>query len=337
MPYSVSVALCTYNGERYVDEQVRSILSQSRLPDEVVVADDGSTDQTLAIIRVAFEGSSVRLVVLEPEESPLGVTANFERAVRACSGDLIALCDQDDVWHFDRLDRALREFDQSPRLLLQHSDARLTDADGRPLGVTLFEGLSISPAELELIGHGRAFDAYLRRNLATGATVVFRRSLLEAALPFPREWVHDEWLAIMAAAIGTTQALEAQLIDYRQHGSNQIGVQKPTLRYKIGRMLEPRADRYQRLAERSAVLRSRLEALSAAGAGARAGAGASSVDERVLRLARQKASFEAARAHYPRARLLRLGPVLRQWRRGSYRVLSSQGDLDIARDVLQPA
>src|SRR5690606_3991787 len=139
--------------------------------------------------------------------------------------------------------------------------------------------------------------------------------------------VHDEWLAIVAAALGRTQVLDAQLIDYRQHGSNQIGVQKPTLRYKIGRMLEPRVDRYQRLAERSAVLRARLGELAAGGF---------DLDDRVLRLARQKASFEAARAQYPAARPLRLGAVLRQSRRGSYRVLSSQGDLDIARDLLQP-
>lgn len=321
---SISVALATYNGERFVAEQVRSILSQSRRPDELVVADDGSTDATLDVIRAthAASGQGTQLRVLE-QGRRLGVTKNFERAVAACTGELIALSDQDDVWHVDRLVAAQASFEARPDLLLQHSDARLVDADGGPLGIGLLEALWVSGAERNAIHRGDAFSAYLRRNLVTGATVTFRASLLRSAMPFPSSWVHDEWLAAIAAAVGEVELVEEPLIDYRQHGANQIGATKPTLRYRVSRMLEDRGDRYERLALRAEALATRLADLP--------------VPESMLAAARDRARFDRVRASLPRRRLARLGTVLSEHRAGSYRRLSSQGALDVVRDILQPA
>ncbi|WP_403023546.1 glycosyltransferase family 2 protein [Salinibacterium sp. GXW1014] len=321
---TISVALATYNGERFVAEQVESILAQSRRPDELVVADDGSTDATLDIIRATHEAarSGVSLRVLDPG-GRRGVTKNFERAVSACEGELIVLSDQDDRWHPDRLERAAASFEARPGLLLQHSDARLVDAAGRPLDVGLFEALWVSPAERQAIHGGEAFSAYLRRNLVTGATVAFRATLLEYAMPFPSTWVHDEWLAAIAAAIGEVELVEEPLIDYRQHGANQIGATKPTLRYRISRMLEERGDRYEILAVRAEALADRLAQLP--------------VPEAILAAARDRARFDRVRAGLPRRRLARLGTVLDEHRAGSYRRLSSQGALDVFRDILQPA
>lgn len=322
---SISVALCTYNGARFVEEQLQSILDQTLRPTEIVVADDGSTDDTIARLRAVFEGAhdnSIELRVL-PVGERLGVTANFQRAVEACRGDVIVLCDQDDVWHADRLATAVPEFASDAELLLQHSDALLVDMDGASLGHGLLEGLAVSTAERRLIADGRAVEALIRRNLVTGATTAFRKDLLSSALPFPPEWVHDEWLALIAASTGRMQLLERQLIDYRQHGSNQIGVAKPTLSYRIGRMLEPRGSRYEDLSRRSQILLSRLEDLTIA--------------EEVLELVREKAQFEHVRAGLPRRRFSRILPVFRQWRAGSYARLSSQGSFDVVRDILQPA
>jgi glycosyltransferase involved in cell wall biosynthesis len=321
---SISVALATFNGEQFIAEQVRTILTQTRRPDELVVADDGSTDSTLDIIRRSHDalGEGVTLRILEPGDR-LGVTKNFERAVVACTGELIVLSDQDDAWHEDRLEVASASFERRPGLLLQHADADLVAGDGSPLGLGLLEALWVSDAERNEIATGRAFEANLRRNLVTGATVMFSASLLESALPFPESWVHDEWLAIIAAATGEVELLDAPLIDYRQHGGNQIGASKPTLRYRIGRMLEERGDRYERLARRAAALAERLETLPVA-------------PDR-LAAARDRARFDQVRAGLPRRRLARLGPVLREHRAGSYRRLSSQGTLDVIRDLLQPA
>ncbi|AWB88649.1 glycosyltransferase family 2 protein [Salinibacterium hongtaonis] len=322
---TISVALCTYNGARYIEEQLRSIVSQSVAPSEIIISDDGSTDSTLDVIRgflQEYDTGSTAITILGGAAN-VGVTANFQRAIEASSGDLVVLCDQDDVWHVNRIEKAISSFDSRPALLLQHSDARLIDDEGEPLGLSLLDALSASREERAAINGPRPLGAFIRRNLATGATVAFRRSLLEWALPFPSNWVHDEWLAVIAAALGEVELLDAELVDYRQHGNNQIGVRKPTLRYRLGRMLEPRGTRYVTLASRSATLADRLETLP--------------VDDYALELARNRARFDAMRATLSPHRVCRLRTVLREYRAGSYAALASQGNLDVARDLLQPA
>jgi len=320
---SVSVALCTYNGAAYLGDQLRSILEQSVPPAEIVIADDGSTDGTLELIEgVIAAGPAVSIRLLRGV-APLGVTRNFERAIRATTGDLVVLCDQDDVWHPDRVAVALRDFEASPGLLLWHSDARLVDGAGADLGFGLFESLALTSADIAEINDGDALAVYIRRNLVTGATAVIDRRLLSAALPFPDAWVHDEWLGAIAAATGRVHVSTTASIDYRQHSTNQIGVVRPTLRHRIGRMLEPRGDRYAILAARAEALVRRLETVGDHPA--------------ALRLAERKLEFEVERARYPQNRLARVRPVLRRLRSGSYRELSSQGTLDVVRDIIQPA
>jgi glycosyltransferase involved in cell wall biosynthesis len=316
--------LCTHNGELYIEEQLRSILAQTVKPYEVVVSDDASTDRTLEIVDYVWRAlpDAPRLVVL-PNKTALGVTAHFEQAVSACEGDLIALSDQDDVWVPGRLEAVIAKFESRPGLELLFSDARLVTETGKPLGASLFEALEISAADLEAMRSGDAFATLLRRNLVTGATTVFRRSLLEDAAPFESDWVHDEWLAIIAAARGEIDWIPEQLIDYRQHGANQIGVVAPTVRYKVSRVLEPRGDRNEKLAIRATALLGRLEAMQA--------------DARLIELARGKLAHEAFRAALPSNRALRLWPVLRAARTGGYRRFCSRGRVDILRDLLQPA
>ena len=327
MTADISVALCTYNGAEYVEEQLASILEQARTPDELVVSDDGSSDGTLEVVAATVAAAAARgiapEVVVLAGTAPSGVTANFERAVAKTTRPLIALSDQDDIWHADRLSTLAARFDDEG-LTFVHTDARLVDEGGAPLGSTLFESLELSDEELRLEERGRAFDALLRRNLATGATVVFRRELLARARPFPPEWVHDEWLAIIAAATGRVGVVRETTIDYRQHGANQIGVTEPTLRYKVRRMLEPRGDRNMKLAKQFAVLADRLETLGEA------------VPAAYVSAARQKADFEATRAAMPPNRIRRVGTVFGLARRRLYSRFASRGRLDIIRDLLQP-
>lgn len=323
----VSVALCTFNGARYLEEQLRSILAQGDFVDEIIVADDGSTDDTITIARrIAAEAESAGLRVhfqLLTTGGGHGVTKNFERAISACRNDLIALADQDDVWLPGKLRRMVGAFATSPALLFLHTDARLVDENGTPTGERLLDTLEIGEREREAIHRGEAFGLFLRRNLATGATSMIRRRLLESALPFPASWVHDEWLAMIAAATGRLDFLPEPLIDYRQHGANQIGVRAPTLRVKVRRVLEERGDRNRELAERSASLVERLSALDAA--------------PEILSAAQDKAVLERFRAELPGNRFGRVLPVLREALSGSYRRFASQGALDVVRDLLQPA
>jgi Glycosyl transferase family 2 len=325
----VSVALCTFNGEQFIVEQLRSIFAQSILPGELVVSDDGSTDRTVELVRAEFEASARRgdpvTTRLIQGDRPLGVVRNFERAMSATGLDLIALSDQDDVWAPARLERITREFRTRPSLEFLFSDARLVDDDGRPVGSSLFEALEISEADRRSINDGDAFTPFIRRNLATGATVVIRRRLLQRAMPFPDEWVHDEWLGILAAATGGVGFLPDPLIDYRRHGGNQIGVKDPTLANKVRRVLMPRGDRNTGLAERSAILAAKLQDLGAA------------VPDRVLETARGKARFEAVRAAMSDNRLARVPAIVRLAARGDYERFASRGRADIIRDALQPA
>jgi glycosyltransferase involved in cell wall biosynthesis len=322
VPGSVSVALCTRNSARFIEAQIRSILTQTVPPGELIVSDDASTDGTVEIIRGLVERSPVEvpLTVLSNAE-PIGVTANFQQAVLACTLPLIALSDHDDIWMPDRIEGDLAVFEADPGLLLLHSDAVLIDETGEPLPSTLFESLSIRPRERREDSGDQAFRAYIRRNLVTGAATMFRRVLLDLAIPFPAEWVHDEWLGVIAAAYGGARMAPRAVIRYRQHGDNVIGVREPTLSNRLSRMLEPRRDRYRVISARSDVLEQRLAQLDP--------------PSPWHPLAARKAAFERKRATYPAQRWRRIPRILSHGLRGDYRALSSQGSLDMARDLVQ--
>jgi len=325
MMADVSVALCTRNGARYLPAQVHSICTQVPLPREIVLSDDGSSDDSVAVVRQAMAAcgvaSSVALTVFENRPA-LGVTRNFEQAIRACRHELIALSDQDDVWHPGRLARMAACFEARPELLLLHTDARLVDGELRPLGDTLFHALEVQAGELEAIAQGRAFEVFLRRNLVTGATTMFRRSLLAAALPFSGEWVHDEWLAALAAATGRVDVLPEALIDYRQHGSNQIGARRPTLSDKLAKAMAARGSKHMQRWRRAQALLDRLLALQGL------------VPEPVVNAQRGKVAHQRFRAELPAARLARLLPVLREAASGRYERFG-RGKQAIAQDLLE--
>lgn len=329
MPRTVSVALCTFNGARYIRRQLASVLAQTLPPTQLVVSDDGSTDATVAMLQEelrahqAATGWSPEVVLLR-NETPLGVTANFEQALRASTGELIALCDQDDEWEPRKLEKLVAMFDARPGLGFLHTDARLIDDDGDPVGGTVFGALEVSEADRAAVHSGRAFSVFVRRNIATGATAMVHRDLVAECVPFPSVWVHDEWLAIQAAARDRLDLSEEQLTRYRRHSANQIGAGDPTLGHKIRRVLGARGDRNRMLAERSRILADSLR-------------DATGVDSSKAALAEEKAAFESARAQLPANRLRRFVPVLRLAAAGGYPRLASQGWMDVVRDVFQPA
>lgn len=322
----ISVALCTHNGAKFVSEQIQSVLQQTRPVDEIVLSDDASQDDTVHIVEQAVaeyreaHGSAPELRILR-NDPPLGVTKNFERALLATTGNLVALSDQDDVWHAEKVERLSQLFTDSG-VHLVFSNARQVDADGGYLGHDLFEALALTTGERRLVVEGRAYEQFLRRNLATGATVMLRRSLVDIASPFPESWLHDEWLAIVAAALGDVRLHDDALTDYRQHGANQVGMAKLNLRRKFGMFAEPRTERNLRLFVRARALAERIGDIE----------GVSSVR---IAAAREKYLFEQARQAYPRARLLRLVPVWRQLSLGRYSKYGT-GLKDAVRNIIQP-
>lgn len=318
---TVSVALATRNGAGFIREQLDSILRQQPSVDEIVVSDDASHDSTVDIVKsVADANPQVVFRVLE-HPAPLGVTANFETAIRACAGDLVLLCDQDDVWLEQRVARAVAAFRGRPDLLVLHADARLVDAEGRPIG-TLFGALGIGSSEVERIHRGDAFELLLRRNVVTGATMAVRRDFALASGPFPESWLHDEWLAILAAAHDGVDVEERQLIEYRQHGSNAVGANTRGLRERLSRLSAPGRPRNARLLARATDLVGRLP-------------GQEEVPERYVSAARAKLDHERFRSGLPARRAARVGGVVREWRRGGYRRFGN-GMQDVLRDLVQP-
>ncbi len=322
----LSVAMCTHNGAAFVGEQVRSILAQRPAPRELVVGDDASTDDTVSEVERAVSEAraaepllQTRLTVLRRAE-PLGVTANFAATIAACSGALVALSDQDDCWPAGRLERVMGTF-RDPAVLLVHSDARLVDATGAALGATLLQVLEVSAADRDDLTRGDAWPVLLRRNLVTGATVVVRRSLAERAQPFPASWVHDEWLAIVAAAHGGVRLIDEPLIDYRQHGANVIGATRVTWSRRWQRLREPRDARAARLVARAQALVERLPVQGVA--------------ESMMTDAHGKLAFERARAAAPAWQPARVPGIVARLLGGEYRRFA-RGPIDVLRDLVQP-
>lgn len=325
----ISVALCTHNGAAYVREQVTSILTQSRPVSEIVVSDDASSDGTVSLIertvadwRAEGRRTPLALRVLRNEQ-PLGVTANFEQALAACTGELVALSDQDDRWRPRKIETMATSFEARPNLSLLFSDASMISGAGDRMGMTLFETLGVTAWERAEVHAGHAFEVLLRRNIVTGATVVLRRDLVGRAAPFPREWVHDEWLAVVAAATGEVDFLEQPLIDYRQHGSNQIGATVLTGTGRLARLRTPRTGRNERLLARAARLAERI------------GSFRPEPDPPRIDHAADKLEHEKVRTALPPARLARVPGVLREWRTGRYGSCGLGGQ-DVLRDLVQP-
>lgn len=221
----ISLALCTYNGEQYLSEQLESIASQTRPPDELVVCDDRSSDGTLQILR-RFAQSTSFPVRIQENASNLGSTRNFEKAINLCEGEIIALADQDDVWDLRKLECVEEVFARSPNVGLLFTDAEMVDQDLRPLGSSLWDW-TFTPEEQRLVKDGQAFSVLIRRNVVTGATMALRSRFKKLALPIPDDdWLlHDGWIAIVVAAFADlVVALPDQLIKYRQHSGQQSGI-----------------------------------------------------------------------------------------------------------------
>ncbi|HXF45302.1 MAG TPA: glycosyltransferase family 2 protein [Burkholderiaceae bacterium] len=222
VPSKVSIALCTFNGERFVREQLESIWRQTRLPDEIVAVDDASADGTWAVLaRCAAESPVPIRLMRNPQR--LGYAQNFERAISLCAGEIVFLCDQDDVWMPEKIALMCVPFERDTSVMLVHSDALLVNAELKPLGVRLFRALGLTSAERAEEDSGNAFALLLKRNIVTGATCAIRREVYAHATPFDPNFVHDEWLALHAALRGRLVRLEQPLIRYRQHQANQIG------------------------------------------------------------------------------------------------------------------
>jgi glycosyltransferase involved in cell wall biosynthesis len=223
---AVSIALCTFQGEGYLGEQLESLMSQTRHPDEVVVGDDGSTDGTLDLLR-RFRERAPFPVDVHVNPTRLGAPENFGATMGRCRGDVILLCDQDDVWVPEKVERLARHFTGAARPALVFSDGELIDEHSAPLAQNLWKAQGVSTAALRRIRKGDALPVLCRQNVVTGATTAVDATYRDLLLPIPPGWMHDAWMALVMSCVATVQMDTTPLIEYRVHGSQQIGVPVP--------------------------------------------------------------------------------------------------------------
>ena len=244
----ISVALCTYNGESYLKDHLLSIIHQTVLPDELIICDDHSTDKTVEIINSLKALYSFPMFLhLNPVN--LGSTKNFEKAFRLCNGEIIVFADQDDIWKPRKIEAILKAFSDHPQAGFVFSDAELVDAHCRPLGMNLWESLGFDEKSLHEYVGGKQIETTIRRNIVTGTTMAMKESLKELIFPFPRSWIHDEWIATLVSIVGIKGVpIPEALVLYRQHSRQQIGVYKESMREIIRNSLGTGAADYERLA-----------------------------------------------------------------------------------------
>jgi glycosyltransferase involved in cell wall biosynthesis len=228
----ISVALCTYQGEKYLEEQLDSIAWQTRPPNELIVCDDGSSDETRTIVR-RFQTGVPFAVRLYTNEARLGPTKNFERAISLCEGDFIFLADQDDVWDPEKLRILASVLGRSSEVGAVFSDADVVDERLVPQGSSLWEIIEFTRALQKRFMARGALQVLMKRNVISGMTMGFRARFRDLVVPMPADWFHDCWIPLLIAAVGNVAMVPLRLVKYRQHPKQEVGIPKRGLASKI--------------------------------------------------------------------------------------------------------
>lgn len=220
----VSIAMCTYNGSANVLAQLQSFSDQTRLPEELIVCDDASTDATVEIVR-SFAAQAPFPVQLLINEKNLGFAANFAKALSQCGGDVIFLSDQDDVWLPTKLEKFVDVFSSDSEVGLAFCDALLVDGQLNSLGQTWWQSRHFEKRhQKQLIGAGGG--ALILKDptwMAAGATMAFRSTYRGLIEPIPVGCTHDAWIATIVSACSRVALISESLNQYRQHTAQVYG------------------------------------------------------------------------------------------------------------------
>lgn len=219
----ISVALCTYNGENFIEEQIQSILRQTMPVDEIVVCDDGSKDTTISIIRCIAEKTKVRIRIFKSEKA-LGVKKNFRKAIELCEGNYVFLSDQDDIWLPHKVETIMEWFTKHPNMSVVFTDAYLVNEHGvRYEKRTQYQGVGFRKFQQDMFCNGHGLEVFMMANRATGATMAFKKESVELR---EEDWgavLHDEYITVKALIKDELGVILEPLIEYRQHPSQQVG------------------------------------------------------------------------------------------------------------------
>ncbi len=215
----ISVALCTYNGQQFLLKQIESIFFQSFSVDEIIICDDNSTDNTISIIS-GFLQKYPEIIKLYINKNNLGIVRNFQKAISLCSGDVIFLCDQDDIWKKDKVEKTSNFFDENPLLYAVFSNADLINEFSLSLSKTLWDSL-LFKGTVNIFRH-----LLFYRNVVTGACLTIKKETLKLILPFPEKgkMLHDEWIALKLSKVNKIGFINIALVEYRVHNNQKTGL-----------------------------------------------------------------------------------------------------------------
>ena len=213
----VSIAMATYNGEKYLRKQLESIYNQTYKNIEFIVCDDRSSDKTVKILQEYQNKYGLKFFI---NEQNLGFVKNFEKAASLCTGEYIAFADQDDVWLPDKIEILLSEIGNNSLIC---SDAKLIDENNNQVAESLVKNLNfdtrvfLEPPEL-------IFKKLFYTPYALGCTILFDKNLLKEALPIPEGFsYHDYWFLIVACKHSGVKFIDRPLVLYRRHSDNITG------------------------------------------------------------------------------------------------------------------
>ena len=220
----LSVALCTYNGSSFIEQQINSILNQSIKVDEIIICDDKSTDNTISILK-KLQSNNPFISIIENKIN-IRSTKNFEKAISLSTGDYIFLSDQDDIWKSDKVEKILTIFNQNPSAEGVFSNADLIDENNVVFTAkTIWD--SVFFFEKELKKPIDFFDIITKNgNIVTGATLCIKKEIKSFIIPISEENFHDEWIASLLALRKTLFYSTENLISYRIHKNQQVGMKR---------------------------------------------------------------------------------------------------------------
>ncbi len=215
---TISIAMCTYNGSKYLAEQLDSIFRQTRQPDEIVICDDCSKDDTVELAKTLLNNWGGKYSLVQNKKN-LGFVKNFEKAIGLCHGDIIFLSDQDDVWDVRKIDIMIQTFEKHPEAAMIFHDSELVDQNLNLLYPSFWKNTLDFDYQL-FFKHD--YKKLYAGNIVQGSASAIKKCVYQKAVPFPLDAFHDEWLALVALTIGEIVPVPQTLMKYRQ-GNNELG------------------------------------------------------------------------------------------------------------------
>src|SRR5215831_850820 len=255
----VSIAMCTFNGARFLPEQLASLRAQQRRPDELIICDDASTDETPQLLK-DFSRTAEFPVHLSVNSTNVGTNKNFAQAINACTGDIVFLCDQDDIWNSEKIRSIESIFQAHPKAGLVFTDAEFLDESSAGSAKCLSAELAFGRRRQNVVKTGGAFALLLRQNYVCGATMAFRSAFRELILPIVEDGplIHDGWIALLISAVAGVSFIDRPLIKYRRHAAQQVGLARVSRVDEVMRAQRTAPDSYVRQARQLSEALSRL-------------------------------------------------------------------------------